>query len=233
MSETTRLDAVIRIVSVSRNYLLQLGLQRTIEGESHIRVVGQAATRAQAEEILVREKPHGLIIELEAEINLAAFIHHVRAALHTMKIVLLIGIEDMPYAREVCLSGVDGIVLKTQPPAVLLATIDYLCRSPAETIAHEERDVRHLMVTGTPAIPCNMVPSMLKWPDNLTEREHEVIVLIGQGLSNKDIAGGLHISTTTVRHHLTSIFDKLGVTSRQKLLILAHQRGLVELKTTV
>jgi Response regulator containing a CheY-like receiver domain and an HTH DNA-binding domain len=89
------------------------------------------------------------------------------------------------------------------------------------------------MVTGTPAIPCNMVPSMLKWPDNLTEREHEVIVLIGQGLSNKDIAGGLHISTTTVRHHLTSIFDKLGVTSRQKLLILAHQRGLVELKTTV
>ena len=62
----------------------------------------------------------------------------------------------------------------------------------------------------------------------MTKREHEIIVLIGQGLSNKDIADRLSISSTTVRHHLTSIFDKLGVTSRQKLLIRAHQHGLME-----
>lgn len=233
MSGITQHDTVIRMVSVSRNCLLQLGLQRTIESESHIQIVGQAATRAQAEKLLAREKPHGLIIELEAEIGAGAFIQHVKAILPAIKIVLLIGIEDMPFAREVCLSGVDGIVLKTQPPAVLLATIDYLCRSHAETFAHEERDMMPLMVTEPPAIPCNTDPTMLKWPDRLTEREHEVIGLIGQGLSNKDIAGGLQISTTTVRHHLTSIFDKLGVTSRQKLLILAHQQGLVEFKTTV
>ena len=66
-----------------------------------------------------------------------------------------------------------------------------------------------------------------KWPGALTERERDVIVLIGQGLSNKDIANRLCISGITVRHHLTRIFDKLGVTSRQKLLIRAHQYGLV------
>jgi DNA-binding NarL/FixJ family response regulator len=72
-------------------------------------------------------------------------------------------------------------------------------------------------------------PSALKWPGALTEREREVIRLIGQGLSNKDIADRLCISGITVRHHLTSIFDKLGVSTRQKLLIRAHQYGLVEL----
>jgi DNA-binding NarL/FixJ family response regulator len=194
--------------------------------------VGQASTRAQAEEILTREKPHGLIIELEPEIGSTAFIQHMKTSFPAMKTVLLIGIEDMPYAREVCLSGVDGIVLKTQPPAVLLATIDYLYRSLDAIIVREKRDVRHL-VAGPSAVPCNTDLSMLKLPDKLTEREQEVIGLIGQGMSNKDIADGLHISPTTVRHHLTSIFDKLGVTTRQKLLILAHQHGLVALNNGV
>jgi DNA-binding NarL/FixJ family response regulator len=63
---------------------------------------------------------------------------------------------------------------------------------------------------------------------SLTEREREIIALIGQGLSNKDIADRLCISVITVRHHLTNIFDKLGVATRQKLLIRAHQYGLVD-----
>ena len=50
--------------------------------------------------------------------------------------------------------------------------------------------------------------------------------LVSEGLSNKDIADRLCISSITVRHHLTSIFDKLGVSNRQKLLIRAHQNGL-------
>ena len=63
----------------------------------------------------------------------------------------------------------------------------------------------------------------------MTKRERAVIALVGQGLSNKEIADCLRVSVSTVRHHLTSIFDKLGVTSRQTLLIRAHQFGLVEL----
>jgi DNA-binding NarL/FixJ family response regulator len=60
------------------------------------------------------------------------------------------------------------------------------------------------------------------WPEALTEREREVIRLVEEGLSNKDIAYRLSISDSTVRHHMTSIFDKVGVSNRQKLLIHAH-----------
>jgi DNA-binding NarL/FixJ family response regulator len=67
---------------------------------------------------------------------------------------------------------------------------------------------------------------------NLTAREREIIRLISSGLKNKDIAARLSISDITVRHHLTSIFRKLEVSDRQKLLIVAYRFGLAELTPT-
>jgi DNA-binding NarL/FixJ family response regulator len=63
----------------------------------------------------------------------------------------------------------------------------------------------------------------------LTERERQVIRLIGEGLKNKEIADRMYISEATVRHHLTSIFNKLGVTDRLELVIYAYQHNLAEL----
>jgi len=62
----------------------------------------------------------------------------------------------------------------------------------------------------------------------LTDREREVIALVGEGLKNKQIADRLFISEITVRHHLTSIFEKLKVSDRLELLIFAYQKGLVK-----
>jgi DNA-binding NarL/FixJ family response regulator len=62
----------------------------------------------------------------------------------------------------------------------------------------------------------------------LTRREHEVISLLSEGLQNKQIASCLSISSTTVRHHLTSIFDKLGVATRLELVIYAYRQGLTD-----
>jgi DNA-binding NarL/FixJ family response regulator len=67
---------------------------------------------------------------------------------------------------------------------------------------------------------------------SLTTREREITRLLGTGLKNKDIADRLCISGITVRHHLTSIFSKVEVSDRQKLLIWAHQRGLIDLRLT-
>lgn len=63
--------------------------------------------------------------------------------------------------------------------------------------------------------------------NSLSEREKEVVKLIGQGFKNKRISTELCISETTVRHHLTSIYDKLGVSDRLELLVYAHRYGLV------
>ena len=63
----------------------------------------------------------------------------------------------------------------------------------------------------------------------LTERERQVISLIGEGLKNREIAERMFISEATVRHHLTSIFNKLGVADRLELVIYAYQHNLAEL----
>jgi DNA-binding NarL/FixJ family response regulator len=63
---------------------------------------------------------------------------------------------------------------------------------------------------------------------SLTEREREIVALIGEGLKNKQIASRLFISETTVRHHLTSIFSKLNVSDRLELIIRAYKDGLAK-----
>ena len=60
----------------------------------------------------------------------------------------------------------------------------------------------------------------------LTKREHEIVSLLSEGLQNKQIASRLSISETTVRHHLTSIFNKLKVANRLALVIYAYRQGL-------
>lgn len=64
----------------------------------------------------------------------------------------------------------------------------------------------------------------------LSAREREIVVLIGEGLKNKQIAGRLSISETTVRHHLTSILKKLNVTDRLELLVFAYRNNLVPIR---
>lgn len=218
--------APITMAIVSTNQLVRLGLLAVITAHEHIRLIGQASSVIEAEGVIARERPHLLMVEMEREIDILEWVRRMKASVPTTKIILLSGIEDPLCMWQSLSSWVDGIVLSIQPPAALLATIEHVCQGPAKTVSDERHGTNRL--NGTACGVAAADPSSLRGTDALTKREHEIIVLIGQGLSNKDIADRLSISSTTVRHHLTSIFDKLGVTSRQKLLIRAHQHGLME-----
>jgi DNA-binding NarL/FixJ family response regulator len=121
-----------------------------------------------------------------------------------------------------------------QPPAVLIAAILELC------IAHRDQSLARTFTEAAddPKTPKASSMSLGKTSQDmlrmssLTAREREIIRLISSGLKNKDIAARLSISDITVRHHLTSIFRKLEVSDRQKLLIVAYRFGLAELTPT-
>jgi DNA-binding NarL/FixJ family response regulator len=134
--------------------------------------------------------------------------------------VLLCGLEDKDRTREAFSTGVDGIMLKVQPPEVVLAVIEALYAAVKAPVLGPRGSV----IRQAPLVtkPTETMPQPPAWPEALTEREREIIRLVGQGLSNKDIAYKLSISDSTVRHHMTSIFDKVGVPNRQKLLVHAH-----------
>lgn len=229
MSDREQSPAIITIAIFSKNQLVRFGLQTVVTTHRYLRLIGEVTSAPEAEELVAREKPHALIVEMEPDIDIMELARKVRP---TTRIIALSGIEDKHRAWGAFSSGIDGIVLNTQPAVVLLATIDHVCHLQTATVLHERGETSRLERQETTASSDSARPVSTKYPDaSLTEREQEIIALVGQALSNKDIADRLCISSTTVRHHLTSIFDKLGVANRQKLLLRAHQYGLVTFGT--
>jgi len=146
----------------------------------------------------------------------------------------LSGPEDGPRLHESFACGVDGVILTIQPPEVVLAVIESLY-APAH---HYDAQVEHNGVVrvdlkGMSQRKIDSAAQPPPWPDALTQREQEVIQLVRQGLSNKEIAYQLSISDSTVRHHMTSIFDKVGVSNRQKLLVHCHQFRFPDLQPSM
>jgi DNA-binding NarL/FixJ family response regulator len=115
-----------------------------------------------------------------------------------------------------------GLVLKEQAPEVLLKAIEKVYAGEVWIERAMLASVLDEVVMGR-ARPAGAEERRIS---ALTERERTVIALVGQGLKNKQIGERLAISETTVRHHLSSIFDKLGVESRLELMIFAHRHGL-------
>jgi DNA-binding NarL/FixJ family response regulator len=218
--------SVVKAMLMSRNHILRLGIQNIIKTQPHIRLVEWRSGEIQTDDLLTRERPHLIIVDSKLEMDLQRLFHNVRLLVPGAKIVLLIGTEENTRTGEALASGMDGIILSVQPPEVLLACIHSLFGVSTRDV-HEEADPQG--PTSTERMLSASQRHDLQRTGILTEREREVIQLIGQGLTNKAIADRLCISPVTVRHHLTRIFDKLGVTTRQKLLIRAHQYGLVEL----
>jgi len=219
---TDTVVSALTIAIISRHYVVCLGLQKMFESRETSRFLVHAYQRMMPDVLLPENRPDVFILDMETERDVIITIKQITEAGSKSKILLLSGDEDKERTREAMDCGVDGVILKIQPPKVVLAAVDALY-SPVHNHAVVERNGMRIVdpqkVSNTNT---NTEIQSAVWPDALTEREREVIGLVGQGLSNKDIAYRLSISDSTVRHHLTSIFDKVGVPNRQKLLVHAH-----------
>ncbi len=220
MSQTA--SSSITIAILSGQYLVWHGLQTILERNPCFQVVGKPSQRLTSPQLLAECRPDVIILDMETERDALKSIKQLRDSSCGSKILLLSGFEDKDPVREALEYGVDGVILKIHPPSVMLAAIDalfLLSDGHVPTAGNET-----LSAVPQNPLPAKSTAEILKttWPDALTEREREVIKLVRQGLSNKDIAHELSISDSTVRHHLTSIFDKVGVPNRQKLLVHAH-----------
>lgn len=214
----------LMIAILSRQWLLWLGLQKVLEGRATVQMVVSPHQWRIPDGCPTGTRPDVVILDLETELDAIGTINQIRESAPTSKIVLLCGLEDQARTREAFAAGVDGIILTVQPPTVMLAVIEALYTS-AQPKAFGERDGTVGLDLTLPAVKTKSgaTPSPLAWPNALTKREREIIRLVGQGLSNKDIAYKLSISDSTVRHHMTNIFDKVGVPNRQNLLIHTYQ----------
>ncbi len=222
MSDVNTTVPSLTLAIISSQYFGWLGFQKMFECVEDVRIVVHLHLRMTSAVLLAEKQPDVFILDMETEQDPVGTIKQIRESAPKSKIVLLSGFDDADRTREAFEYGVDGVILKIQPPAVVLAAIRALYSTAHNHTPVKPCDVVSMdLPTARQNADSNAQPSV--WPDWLTERKREIIRLIGQGLSNKDIADRLCISDSTVRHHLTGIFDKIGVPNRQRLLIHAYQ----------
>src|SRR5262249_37417395 len=138
------------------------------------------------------------------------------------RILILTGVRDPDLHQRALSLGAMGLVLKEQLADVLLQAIVKVHAGEAWLEPTMMASVLGALVRAQ-----RPDPEVAKIA-SLTARERDIIALIGEGLRNRQIAACLRISETTVRHHLTSIFNKLGVGDRLELLVYIHRHDLLD-----
>lgn len=224
-NETGRL---IRALIVGDSHIMRSGVRRILESQPNMLVLGETKIANMKELDAFRgQRPDIILVDLDSYgPDALAWLSRIKKQLLGTVVLVIGDLVDDRRARKLLDLGAI-VVLKMQPPSVLIATIESLCDGRGEDTA-----LRNVETDGRLTFGSRNTEGQKFYNtkiQSLTQRERDIIALIADGLTNKEIAEHLHISDITVRHHLTNIFMKLGVTNRQKLLILAHQHGLARL----
>lgn len=221
-----------RIVIISSNTFVRLGLRGTVESHPGVLVVGECPWASSTRALVEQKRPDLIVVDLESDMNPVDVVNLLRQSTPLASIILLTGWADMERGRQAMEVGADVIMMKCQPASILLAILENIAKTPGKSMSANVASSLALNQKTDQAPNEKAIAVLSPRTDALTDRERSVVALVAQGLSNRDISEHLCISETTVRHHLTSIFDKLGVSNRQKLLILVHQSGLKQLRAS-
>ena len=214
-----------RVVIADDQALVRGSFRILVDTASDLTSVGEAATGTEAVEIARREKPDIVLMDIrmpgtdgiEATRQITA-----DPSTSAVRVLILTTFDLDEYVFAALRAGASGFLLKDTRPADLLAAIRVVAAGDALL---------------APAITRRLIEEFAKRPepqpppaavaDEITEREREVLTLVGLGLSNTEIAARLHVSLSTAKTHVGRLLMKLGARDRAQLVIAAYNTGLV------
>ncbi len=196
---------------------MRQGLKTLLETESDFRVVGEAEDGKAVVKLALQAKPDIILMDVQMP--------HMNGVEATAAICRL-----WPAARVIILTTFDRDDYVFQ--GVRAGAVGYLLKDlPAERLVETIRRVHAGEVFIQPEIASRTLRAALHSPGDLieplSEREREVLVMLAQGIPNKEIAGRLHIAEGTVKNHVTNILEKLQAQNRTEAADIARRRGLV------
>ncbi|GAA2413988.1 response regulator [Nonomuraea africana] len=212
---------MIRVVVADDQALVRAGVRMLLQAAGDMEVVGEAEDGAEAVRLADHHRPDVVLMDLRMpRVDGLEAIKRILGAQPGAKIVVLTTFADDANVYAALRVGALGFLVKDDEPERM---VDAVRRAAAgeQLLAPSvlRRVVERALAAEQQATPT---------PAGLTERELEVLALVGTGLSNAEIADRLHVGVTTVKTHVGSAMDKLGLRNRIQAAVVAHRIGLVD-----
>ncbi len=209
----------IKVLIADDHQVVRQGLRTFLELHEDIVVVGEADNGALAIEMAASLAPDIVLMDLVMpQMDGVTATREIKAHVPDVEVIALTSFTEDAQVFSAIQAGASSYLLKDVSPDDLVEAIRAVHRG--ETRLHPDIARKLLEQVAHPA------PQLLK--SDLTEREREVVSLVGQGCSNQEIADRLVISSKTVKTHVSNILSKLNLEDRTQLAIFALKNGLVE-----
>jgi len=212
----------IRVVLADDQPLVRAGLRVLIADTPDLDVAGEAGTGAQAVQLVRDAQPDVVLMDIRMPgMDGIEATRMIMANPTAARVIILTTFDDDDYVYAALRAGASGFLVKDMALEDILAAIRIVAAGDALLAPGVTRRlIEEFAARPEPAPPQREI-------DGITEREREVLTLIGRGMSNGEIAAQLCISTATAKAHVAHLLTKLGVRDRVQLVIVAYEAGLV------
>jgi DNA-binding NarL/FixJ family response regulator len=208
----------MRVLIADDHGIVRSGLRMLLEQQPDIDVIAEAADGAEARDVAIRERPDLAILDVKMpKLTGLQATREIREHAPGVSVLILSMYDDERYLFEALKAGASGYVLKAQ------ADVDLL-----EAVRAVERGEPFLTPEAQRALIKDVLGQGVARTDELTPREEEVVKLVAEAHTNKEIAEILHLSEKTVENHRSNAMRKLGMRDRVELVRYAIRRGLIE-----
>ncbi len=211
---------MIHLLLVDDQSLIRRGLKALLKPEPELTVVGEAENGQEALDWLrsAPQLPDVVLMDVRMPtMDGVAATGAIVTAFPTVKILILTTFDDSEYVAQALQNGASGYLLKDTPAEELVQAIQLVQKGYTQLAP----GLAQKLILGTPVVAVAAVDPLLA---ELTPREQEILQLIAQGASNREIAQQLYISEKTVKNHITSLLSRLGLRDRTQAAVWLHQR---------
>ena len=213
---------MIRVLICDDQQVVCEGLRAILSTAPQIEVVGLARHGAEALERIPAARPDVVLMDLKMPVmDGVQATREIRSRFPAVRVLILTTYDADQWVLDAIRAGASGYLLKDSPGDALIAAVEGTAAGKAHLDPAVAGRLLEQVARGAPAAPSPLL-------DSLTEREREVLGLLGRGYSNAAIASQLRLTEGTVRNHVSAILGKLGVPDRTQAALIALRCGLAE-----